>query len=431
MWRLFAQIPDLVNGDDSRFEFIFVSAGLAEQYHWVTDGVMGNMGDTGDADAYLARVVAEAALHAHLLAAKGMAQAKADAVALCLAFGRSVIRRAWGICDRDVVASQMMSPEMLDTAAGARPEPLVLTADGDLPTGKSLVGPLVGLDFAAARNRLEAMVGTAANPLHEDFFAAVSRCAIGMPACNGVTMVATRVHHYVDPHKRICDAVVDQHWSDAVVIPGGLTMDEVKDAVCHKTCHVIESSKLVMLARSAEVRARLAAIGEGAAAVRIPAKFDPERAASAYAAVVAKAAGAAASANVAMDRSLVEAFVADVEAETRTSATQQGLAAAEAKVSAFRLAHGYDIAWCAGFLSALYDASNASRRARSVVSAFSIKSLMEEEPSAVADGRNQYELYRRWARERARAGLLPGIGVFGAAAPQDRGEETQAPRSGP
>jgi len=432
-FRLYSQVPDLVNGDAATFAFIFVSAGLAKEYHWVPDAVFGNMSAVTSDATMRARVMAEAGIHTHLLQANAVPQAKADVIALTLALGRSVARRAWGICDADVVATQKMNPRV--TRASGTDALLVFAANGTLDAAHTPAGDLAGYDAVATIARFEAIWGTSAAPLRDAYFTFVARCAIGMPVCNGAVMVATRVHHYVDPHKGVCDAVVGQHRPAGMEIPGGLSDDEMLDVVCHKTHHVIDSSKLVYLARSGLVREKLAAIGEGAAAVRIPAKFDAERAAGAYHAVVSKAKGAAANANVAISTDAVDALVADTTNAIVSDTTQAGMVAAERLVSAFKTAHAYSIAWCAGYLAAMFDANNATRRARSVLAAYSVKSIMEEEPGAVQDGRAQFDLHRRWARERARAGMLPGVGLFGAAPPDDRGEEVtvqaQAPRSGP
>lgn len=99
----------------------------------------------------------------------------------------------------------------------------------------------------------------------------------------------------------------------------GITKEEFVDVVCHKTSHVVQTTRLVGLARSAEVRVRLESIGHGGAVVRLPAKFDAERAAAAIQAVVRKGASASAKGNVAVDTDPVDEMYAAVTDCWRTS----------------------------------------------------------------------------------------------------------------
>lgn len=425
--RFFRQIPDLVNGPANTLVHIFVGAGLAEPWRWVTDAMFANM-DVGEAarvtdNSLRSRVVAEAAFHSLKLVDSGVAQDKARSMALTLAAGRVAMRRAWGIANADIVATQMMDvtvPPEVAAAVGPAPAALVpagLEADGSARNDVFAAASGTAASYNAERAALEPLYDAMA----DDVLLATMQIAIGMPACNGVTLVTTLAHHYVDPHKQVCDAVVDQFMSDDTPLPAAMSKDEYRDVVCHKTAHVVETPRLVGIARSEDARARLESIGQGAATVRIPAQFEAERAAAALQAVVRKGASASRKANVVVDQQPVDDLVAATVQVMVNSPNAQGTLAAKALVNDFKQAHGYGVAWLAGYLKAMYDDIGANRRARSAISARTLEGLIEDFEEAYADGADHYLLAAKWRKARAKEGFLDGHGLFGAQAPDPFG----------
>lgn len=423
--RLFRQIPDLVNGPSNTLVRIYVGAGIAEPWRWVPDAMFQAMA-LGDslgltAVALRSRICAEATFYSLKLQATGVPADKARSLALATGTGRVAAQRAWGFADADIVTTQVMAVTVPAAAKGpasaADAAVAGLNADGTAPARV-----FDGINGTAVAFNLELGFMIALYDLHaEGIIPRIMEIAIGMPACNGATLVITMAHHFVDPHKQICLAVVDQFVSETTVMLPGITKEEFVDVVCHKTSHVVQTTRLVGLARSAEVRVRLESIGHGGAVVRLPAKFDAERAAAAIQAVVRKGASASAKGNVAVDTDPVDEMYAAVTAIMEDDPSTQGTLAAKELVNVFKQVHGFGVAWLAGYLGAMYDDIGAKKRARSAVTARTLVGLLEDFEEAVAAGREHFGLVAKWNKARAKEGYLDGHGLFGAVPPAARG----------
>lgn len=412
-FRTFMQIPDLINGDEATFGFIHLTTGIPAEFAWVTDEQLRLIPDPADSAALRALIVCEATIYSLLIAGAGVAQAKARTMALTLAAARRAMRRAWGIATADTEDTQRVEilPDALDNAAHAGP----VGIQADLSLGAEVNNFATTAEWATERGHVDA-----AYAAHVDtIIVKAQMIGIGMPACNGVTIVNTLAHHYVDPHKRICDAVVDQVMGANWSAPGGMTAEEFKDTLCHKAAHPVASPRLVWLARSSEAKRRLVRIGLGSAAVRLPASFAPEKAIGAIAAMAKKGAAAATAANVAVRMDAVDKAQTDVTAAIQAQPNQAGIENADLILEGLKTTHGGHIAWLAGFLQAQFDDTGAAARARSVLSSYAVKSLMTENSTFAAEGANHYELSMKYRKARAKEGYLVGLGLMGADKPAD------------
>jgi hypothetical protein len=272
-----------------------------------------------------------------------------------------------------------------------------------------------------------AALDTLYDAMEDSHSAWAAQAAIGLPACNGVTIVQSLVHHYVDPHKQVCDAVLEQVWPTPLTPPPNATVDELKDVLCHKLSHPILSTMLVWLARHDGVKKHLSKIGLGAAVVRLPAEFGPEKTASAFKALVYRAAASAKNANVAVSTEPVDKLVAAVLKAIQANPNQEGMAAGQELIEEFKTEWGYGIAWLAGFLNAQFDDMKASQIARSVTAAYSVSSLHDNITEASGEGRDHFDLAKKWRRSQAKAGKLAGHGFMGADVPTPFGDpETES-----
>jgi hypothetical protein len=285
----------------------------------------------------------------------------------------------------------------------------------DVP-GRFTVG-----EFAAELTALGLMYD-AINSTHLSWAALA---AVGMPACNGVTMVTTMIHHYVDPHKVICDTLMTQVWNKPMTAPGTLTVEELKDVMCHKLSHPISSTVLVWMARSQKVKHKLISIGLGGAAVRLPAEFGAEKAASAFFAVVARGKEAAKSGNVNVVMAPVEALRNSVKATLAAATATNPMQEAINVVETFKTEYGYGVAWLAGYLYASFEATGAKVIQRSVINAYSVKTLCDTFPEAFAEGSEHHSMVIRWKKAQSRSGRLTGFGFFGATVPAAFGDPDQ------
>lgn len=420
--RLFRQVPDLVNGPGNALTRIYVSAGLPEAWRWVPDGMFQAMafGDSSTVTetSLRTRVCSEATIHCLKLAATGMDAEKARSSALVLAAGRVAARRAWGFQDADIVPTQVMDVTVPAAQLAEDGPPAVAAAPAGLAADGTARADLHNAISVAAYDAERALMSALYNQFSETTLPVIMQAAIGMPPCNGATLVVSLGHHYVAPHKAICDTVFDQFVKDETPMLPGLTKEEMRDIMCHKTHHVVDSPRLVGMARSDEARVRLETIGQGGAVVRLPAKFDAERAALALQAVVRKGTAASAKVNVAVNQKPVDDLVAAVTAVMEANPNSQGTLEAKKLVSEFKETHGYGVAWLAGYLRAMYNDIGASRRARSAISARTLTGLMEDFEEAVADGADHFALAQKWRKTRAKEGYLDGHGLFGAAVPK-------------
>lgn len=406
------QIPDLINGDPAGFSFIHVSPGLDVAYHWMSDAVFANLPLLTSEAAIRMRVVAEASVHSVLLTTAVAAAPKRRIMALTLATARVSIRRAWGFADADIIDSQMMRA---DTP---------LAAAGTAVAGANVVAGVTAAAFATEREAVDTLFGEQM----ENYLPLVSRAAVGMPCTTGATLIQTLTHHYAAPHKRISDVVLQQVFTATPTYPVGIDADGLKDLMCHKTSHPVDSTKLTWLARQQETRTRLSSINLGSAGVRIPAKFQVEKSSDAFAALVRMGKQIMKRHNVEIDTLATRNLADGVAATLAVGISSESLRDAEVLVTTFKADHGSDVSYIGGFMTAMFDDMGATLEDRSVVLAYSVKGVMRENAAAKVAGMEHYQLAMKYQRAAAREGNLAGVGLMGAEAPPDKLSPEEAAR---
>lgn len=401
LFRVFQQLPDLMNGDETTFHSIFVTAGLSTEYHWIDKKNLLEMTADPTPDEYKASVVREAAIHMVLMSKSAAIGTKASLFAVMLAVSRATIRRCWGIADNDIISTQLYS------------EDLKIGTNGKMASDVATFGTVK--DFEDATTAVTTIYDAHAN----DLLSKVAQCAIPMPACNGYVLVNTQTHHYVPTHRVACDIVVKQIFQQDMPDSSLVDSSELHDLICHKAAHPISSAVLVWLARSPEVKARIMLVGHGGAAARLPAKFAPERAAGAIEALIVRAKLAAAPSNVAVDTSEVEQLVKSVEAKFATNPTARSLVDAHDEVEKFKSKHGPTIAFLAGFLKGQLETASIATKDQTMLNAQSVMHVCKDNGASFAEGLDHYALASKWRKTKAKEGYLAGYGFFGANAPDD------------
>jgi hypothetical protein len=407
-WRVFRQIPDIVNGDDGHFTYIHVSAGVANGYHWPSDTLLAQFGPTSSEGELRTAIVREGAYYYVKLGGEIASDEARLSASMAIAWSRASGRRAWGFTEVDLSTTEIAREAgnlFVADAVGVRNN----LANGVEPAELDAAMALADAWYAARR---------------EDTLPNLAKLAVGTPVTNGVTMVFTTNHHFQDPHKNVQRAMLNQIYGTQAVDVAGLTKDAFEDAVFHKAFHPIASSRLVWMARSEMVKPRLHRMGLSAAVVRVPAQFQPERALSAYEALINQIREMEGEYNIAID---YDAVMADIEISRQMpSVTASAVVAMEQRVSDFSARRGYGISWLAGLLSALDEDTPREVGRATVLRSHAVKRIIREHPAAAAAGTQHYRMVRRWQRAQANEGQLPGVGLFGAAAPATRGDPAAA-----
>jgi hypothetical protein len=327
------------------------------------------------------------------LAASGLDGADARAQGTVLACVREGIYSSWAIAEDDLVTAQTIANPTFYWNAEAQDDLQVTNAD-------------VRAHFVAIDD----------NYLPDDLVYRLTRIGMGMLACTGVVLVKTdNEHHFVDPHKTVHRTVLTQIMGRNAALPFNMDRATFEDIVCHKAAHCVLTSLAVTIARDADVKVRLQAAKLGSAAVRIPALYNSESAASAMLKVAktAKSLGQVANVNVNV-RAIETAVAAVTNGQLNTPEGRTASAEAQATLIA---THGEDLAFCVGMIRA--SCNHAGQTDPPILKAWSIKSLVTDSSAAVTRGVEQMEQSFSVSRSRARRGILAGVGVFGAAAPAD------------
>lgn len=404
-YRMMMKTPNLRNGDAATFGLVHVSEGIPTPWKWPSDATFANIHPMDATHSGAERIASEAAIYATGLA-KSPGVAASIAVrtkALICAAARAQIRHAWGITDNDIEANQLLVTNVQVEATGTH------------TAGIADIG--TAADLEVERVAIRAMY----DEMSQDFLAKVVRAAMGVPVVVGVILVQTGTHHFVEPHKKIATAISNQVFGARSVVAPNITTDEFDDALYHKAAHPIRTDLMTSWARAEDTKVKLCAVGLASAGVRVPAKFAPERAASAFHAIVHQAATAARTANVAANVATVDAMLTEVSSAIAADASPAGQLAAEGILNRFVAANGVDIAWLTGFYRAELQEAGLNLTTQSVFRAYSITRVLAEHPASAASGANHHSDAMRWRRNRAREGYLPGIGIFGAPQPADFG----------
>lgn len=408
-WQVFVQHPDMVNGNVANFRYIFAAAGLAAAYHWVAGAGLPDA--AANAAALKGLIITEACFISASLIAAGNDVIQSRKIALLVAAARRAMRRAWGFIAGDIEATQQVEV----VVAGVGVVAPSLNAAGVLTN--DIVGMCTDVQFNTERALLEVMWVDAV----DDYIARAMRIGVGMPVAAGVCLIASGGHHFVDPHKATARGAIKQVLGGRVTSDWDLPVEVYEDALGHKAAHPVRGGVAMFLARSPATKARLVAVGLSAIGIRLPARFSPQRSADAIANVVHRAREAMAPANVAVDVAPVTALTTAVDAAVANPDFVRGIQDADALLTTFKGRHGGDVAWCAGYLQALYAATDIPRNLQTAVTAYSIQGIIRDNAAMAAMGVAHHANFTRWERARAREGFLAGAGLFGAAAPADRG----------
>jgi len=386
--QFFDNLPDLRNGDPSNYVIVHVAAGIDNHYH----SFLPNDCPVDRTDMS-GRIRLIASHYASRIAAAGADAADARAQGLVLACVREGIYASWAITDADMIASQTVANHIWHYDEMAQGDDRVTNAG-------------VRTHYAEYT----------ADVLTEDLMYSLARLGMGMLPCTGVVLVKTdNQHHYVEPHKTVHKAVLNQVLGRNYVVPLGMERELFEDLACHKAAHCILTSVAVAIARNHDTKVRLDAAKLGSAAVRIPALYGYEAAAGAILKVAKVAQAVGATANVAMNITALEARVARIYQTDSTTPT--GRTTGAARQAGVVEDFCEDIAFCAGMIRA--SSSHAGQAAPAILKAWSIKTIVSNCTASVTRGSTHMEQAFAVARARARRGIIPGVGIFGAATPAD------------
>lgn len=416
-YRVFHGIPDLLNGAEAAFTYLHVAAGLSAEYHWPNANAMALL----PVPTTTAGVRSLAACFATIircgLVNSTMPPEVADRFCVVIGLARTAVLAKWRIVDADIEPTQLKA---IPTAT------LALAADrGDTPYVWRAA--LTGAADAAATNAVHTRMLAAFDDLPAEDRANIYKLSICTPLTAGVTLVFTTVHHFVDPHKQVARAIVGQVLGSDVSTIRALPQDVFEDALFHKTPHPIKAARLMGAARTADFRPKFARMGLGAAVVRVPAEFPPERAVSAMSNVVTQVAGMAVDYNIGIDTTAVLADLRAARAPLANTANAQLILDAQDAVDNVIAVHGKGIAWCVGFLTAMARDNRTIRASLTILRSKALTRVGSGNGDALQAGSDHFTAVMRWKRAAAAEGLLPGASVFGAPAPPTRGLPVAAP----
>lgn len=409
----------LRNGAVASMVPIHLATGIHAGYTWILSGAVRNVGGAAP-DDNVVELYRLAALYSVALERAETTQEKRNHKALTLAASRLAIAAHWDVKTEDFIANQtsgltgLWKPTDADKIGSfaAAAEATVFTAE----------------KVSAAVDALPAMTEAvdAAGTVWADYIASTGRAAIGMPVATGVVLVKTRSHHFVEPHKGVAQAIIRQVFGPNFVGTLHLSREDFEDVVCHKASHPFKTEVLTQWARDKTVKARLVAANLASAAVRVPAKTDPEAMMSSVLKLISMVSTVAGDANVNIGNIMetAEATEVKVKAELESITNQGGVATAQDVVNTWVNANDFGIATMYGMVSEMVDDAVAGGGATSagttILRAYGLRRIAADNPAAVAKGRAIMSDARNWSRERSRAGNLMGTGLFGAEPPEVR-----------
>jgi hypothetical protein len=387
--QFYNSIPNLRNGNANNFNVLHVAAGIPNTYYYLNFAT-----DLPDATDMRTRIAVIAAVYAHKLETAGTDADKAKAYGLILAAVREGMTKAWAVDATNSLPAQ--------TATVA-----------------ATVWDATQADLAArcVQGGLHARVTAYdGNYVSDRDISSLMKIGMGVFVTCGVIMVRTEgLHHFVGDNKAVSAAIGKQVFGSGFTAPFGLTMEEFEDVAYHKAPHVWVSEAMIEAARDDDTRTRLLSARLASAAVRVPAKYPAESGASAIRNLVVKVEVAASLANVALNTATI---VTDCDNVTQNQMNTAGdRAAAVVALSELQETYASDIAICIGLFRAICD--HASVRNPGLLRANCLERIELDNPVMVSNGKQQMESALRVQREKARRGIVRGIGLFGADAPDD------------
>lgn len=381
---LLDSVPNLRNGAANLYQRVHISAGIDAAYHHLSLGHRCTGGNR------LHKVVCEAVVYnVGLAAVPGLTDSLK--VATVLAFVRHGMEQAWGLTATDLIAAQTKGDNYVDA-------------------NTALIAAVDNTVFADVAD-YDAVVA-----MPERTKADLVKLGMALPPVTGAMLARNDMeHHFLEPNRAAYRVIWRQITGGRGEPPLGLSSEAFEDVAFHKACHTLQSNLMVHWSRLDEVKENLLAYGLGGAAVRLPGAFPSEAAASAIRALVQKSAqiGALANVNVSCDNILAECE--EVTVGNMSSANDR----AESLYNERMIieANSFDIGFCIGMLAATVD--HAEAREPPLMRSYALRRIAEDEVIAVSQGRSQMETYFRVTRERARRGIVAGVGLFGGDVPTD------------
>jgi hypothetical protein len=397
LFGAFSQIPDLMNGDAAGLTPIYLSPGIPDMWKWVVP----NLTAVATATDLMNAVLEVATIMVRR--ADDPNDQVTQMSCLLVALARVSVTRAWNLTGADLETTQKVTVAPNALASGHT----------NLVPAYAEPGPGAATDKDATYSALAALVTDEVRA----FMTNLVKMAIGLPAAVGCSLVASNGHHFVPTTAVIFRAISRQVFQTTTLTAPLMDATTTEDAIYHKAMHPIKSGVLVWIARNAACKQRITSSGLGSAAVRMPALYPTEKSAGAILAIVRKAIAASTEHNVNGDVSVIELAAEDVRIDTDSPITASVLSDSQDALARLEQSYGEHVAWCAGYLTAMMENTNVRGGTSTVLRAYSVKRIITDNEASFASGSQWYSIATRWRRQVITNGDLPGVGLFGAAAP--------------
>jgi len=245
------------NGDVSAAKSLLIRPAVPAMFHWCPISGMQPQDAIENVGAFVRVAYAQMLLGSEPTVSNELKRKRA----LILGVVRAVVTQLYEITDSDIIP-------------GERAQPILVATKGQ--NGRYTFGLRTGLN-AAERTAIQ--TGFTSNENERAATAAIHMCAIGLPACQGFSLVMTGHHYLSDPksHSRRCYKVIEgAYWTHSAVKAWfDDDADEIRDAMWHKACHPISLSLKRSVSQSLACKQMIIEAGAGAAASRLPA-LEPE-----------------------------------------------------------------------------------------------------------------------------------------------------------
>jgi len=252
------------NGDLSAAKSLLIRPAVPPMYHWSPISGLAHTAAIANVGAFIRVAHAQMTIGSPAGTAAGLMRKRA----IILGTVRAVVTELYAISDSDLIP-------------GERAGSMLVATQGD--NGAWTFGFPVGLQENIKTELRKEFSAT------EDERAAISAihmCSIGLPACQGFSLIMTGHHFLDDPkgHSRRCFNVVENaFWKHSAVRSWFEdNTDDIRDAMWHKSCHPLAISLKQKVSQSLEVKAMIIEAGAGAAASRLPAVESELRRAKSY-----------------------------------------------------------------------------------------------------------------------------------------------------
>lgn len=396
---------DMRNGAVNTIRPIFLTGGLPSAYHWVGEWSI-NDPNAGTAAALTDEnfLFVVAAIYSAALAGTVADPTKRRSTAMLLAAGRRAVTLDWMITQADVVPTQLSAVSVTYDATAN--DAITINTPH---TNVMVTSAVVSAEFAAM----------AATDEVTEALTKAMKIGAATPVTQGVVLVQTGQHHFVESHYSVFRAVVKQVYGQANVTVLALDQTEYEDVMGHKVSHPIKSELMMTWARSEAVKIRFIAAAFESPVVRVPAKTDSESAMSAVGKILGRTETTMKRFNVGIGNIVAEvndkmvSLSNDIAANPSVEARAPIEAAAVAEME--KMSAG--IAFSYGFYLAMLDDSERREAGESLSKSKFLRRMGTEEFGMRDEGRQAYDLGRKYFRAQVREGYLPGVGLFGAETP--------------